>query len=234
MRITTWNLNKAAYGREKLWNFLKELDSDICLFQEVYMIPYEIRKNYHVMRGEMNAVLVKKNITTKIEKENIFNINSENAALADYCVSCKMDLFGKKVVLISVYNYSLNRGEFEKFLLKILLNYIRENRNNKIIIIGGDFNMDERFPDTLKGWRRLAKNMKKELYQLGYKEILSEKFGSKTTFIAPRNEKEYQLDYLFVPKHVKVINVTVGDKDKIFKPKPRLSDHLPIILEIKI
>ncbi len=47
----------------------------------------------------------------------------------------------------------------------------------QITIVGGDFNIDERFSGKYKGWRLLAKKMKKELFQLGHIEVLSDKFG---------------------------------------------------------
>ena len=38
------------------------------------MIPYAIRKKYHIFRGEMNAVLIKKNLDiTKVKEENIIS-----------------------------------------------------------------------------------------------------------------------------------------------------------------
>ena len=44
--------------KKNFWKYLKELDFDIGLFQEVYIIPHEKRKNYHIVQ-EMNAILLK-------------------------------------------------------------------------------------------------------------------------------------------------------------------------------
>jgi len=46
MRIITWNINKAAYTRNNLWDYIKRLDFDVGLFQEVYMIPNELKYNF--------------------------------------------------------------------------------------------------------------------------------------------------------------------------------------------
>ncbi len=74
--------------------------------------------------------------------------------------------------------------------------------------------MDEKFRGKYKGWGILAEKMKKELYQIGYN--LSLKFIPKAfTFISPANKKPYQLDYLFIPKDVKVEKIKVGDENEI-------------------
>ena len=237
LKIVTWNINRAAYTRKNFWDYFNKLDFGAGLFQEVYMIPYAIRKKYHIIRGEMNAVLIKKNLDImQVKEENIISNNSEIDVLADFYASAKMELAEKRIVFISVYNYiGPDENEFAKFL-DSMLSYIRNNKNREqIIIIGGDFNMDEKFRGKYKGWGRLAEKMKKELCQIGYTEILSLKFSPKAfTFISPANKKSYQLDYLFIPKDVKVDEIKVGDKNEIFNQKPRLSDHLPIIATIEL
>jgi len=233
IKILTWNINRAAYTRKNFWKYLKELDFDIGLFQEVYIIPHEIRKNYHIVRGEMNAILLKIDIFTNVEKENILQVNSENDVIADFYVSCETTLFGNKLALLSIYNYmGPDVSDFSEFL-EILYGYIQGNRNK--IIIGGDLNMDEKFQKQLKKWGLLARGMKKELSKLGYIDVLYEKYGENTfTFLARSNKKPYQLDYLFIPKDVKLVDVKVGDKNEIFNTKPRLSDHLPIVATVEI
>ena len=175
MKIITWNINRAAYTRMNFWDYFNRLAFDVGLFQEVYMIPYKIRKNYHIVRGEMNAILLKKNPNMKkIEEESISYNTSEIDIIADFYVSVKIELNKKKIVFISVYNYiGPSEDEFSKFL-DSMLSYIRNNKNREqIIIIGGDFNMDEKFRGKYKGWGLLAEKMKKELYQIGYSEVLS-------------------------------------------------------------
>ncbi len=69
------------------------------------------------------------------------------------------------------------------FVFEILYGYIRGNRN-EIIIIGGDFNMDEKFQKQLKEWGLLAREMKKRIiYKLGYIDVLFyEKYENASTF----------------------------------------------------
>jgi len=189
MKILTWNINKAAYTRKNLWKYLKKLDFDIGLFQEVYILPHEMRKNYHIVRGEMNAILLRQNIFKNVEKENILHVNSENDVVADFSVSCETDLFGNKLIFLSIYNYmGPDVSDFSEFL-EILYGYIQDNRD-KVIIIGGDLNMDEKFQKQLKKWGLLVRKMKKELSKFGYIDVLYEKYGENTfTFLAHSNRK---------------------------------------------
>jgi len=233
IKILTWNINKAAYTRKNLWRYLKKLDFDVGLFQEVYIIPHEIRKNYLIVRGEMNAILLKREIFTNVEKENILHVNSEDDVIADFCVSCETTLFGNKLTILSIYNYmGPNVSDFSEFL-EILYEYIQGNRND-ILIIGGDLNMNEKFQKQLKKWGLLAREMKRELSKLGYIDVLYEMYGENVFTFLTSNKKPYQLDYLFIPKNIKLVDIKVGDKNEIFNTKPRLSDHLPIIATVDL
>ncbi|HEC32371.1 MAG TPA: endonuclease/exonuclease/phosphatase family protein, partial [Deltaproteobacteria bacterium] len=151
MKIVTWNINRASYTRKNFWERFNKLDFDVGLFQEVYMIPFSVRKKYHIIRGEMNAILVKKTLNIEPKEESIIsNNNSETDAIVDFYVSAKMELTGKRLVFISVYNYiGPNENEFSEFL-DIMLSYIRNNKE-QITIIGGDFNIDEKFGGNYKG-----------------------------------------------------------------------------------
>ena len=234
MKIVSWNINRASYVRKNFWKYFEKLNFDIGMFQEVYMIPYKIRKRYEVVRGEMNVILIKNNINAEIKRTNVLDTHSKNEVIADFCTSCEIELFGKTITLISIYNYiGPNKRDFSEFL-QVLWKYISINRN-KIIIIGGDFNMDEEFQGQLRGWGQLMKNLKEELSTFGYKDVLSDGLNSKPyTFITPANKRPYQLDYLFIPRNIKLVNAKVGNEDEIFNTKPRLSDHLPIIATVEI
>ena len=98
MKLVSWNINRASYKRKNFWDFFEKLNFDIGLFQEVYMIPYRIRKKYEVIRGEMKAILLKKDMNAKLSKINVLNINSGNESLFDFCISCEIELIGKTMV----------------------------------------------------------------------------------------------------------------------------------------
>ena len=52
MRVVTWNLNgiRAAY-RKGLDDFIKEIDADIMLFQEVRAMPQQMPKDWSEPEG---------------------------------------------------------------------------------------------------------------------------------------------------------------------------------------
>lgn len=234
MKLVSWNINRASYKRKNFWDFFEKLNFDIGLFQEVYMIPYRIRKNYEVIRGEMKAILLKKDMNAKLSKINVLNINSGNESLFDFCISCEIELIGKTMVLVNIYNYiGPTEDDFLEFS-KFLLDYI-SNNTNKLIIVGGDFNMDEEFQGKYRKWGMVIKNVKENLYKLGYKEVLSNSLDVKSyTFVSLINKKPYQLDYLFIPKNMKINKINTVNENEIFNQKPRLSDHLPIIVTVEL
>jgi len=234
MKLVSWNINRASYKRKNFWDFFEKLNFDIGLFQEVYMIPYRIRKKYEVIRGEMKAILLKKDMNAKLSKINVLNINSGNESLFDFCISCEIELIGETMVLVNIYNY--NGPTEEDFLefSEFLWDYI-SNNTNKLIIVGGDFNMDEEFQGKYRKWGMVIKNVKENLYKLGYKEVLSNSLDVKSyTFVSLINKKPYQLDYLFIPKNMKINKINTVNENEIFNQKPRLSDHLPIIVTVEL
>ena len=81
LKILTWNINKAAYVRRELWEYLKRDDFDIALLQEVYLIPGELKKYFFVKRGEMTAILVRKNRDRTIEN-SLFDGRKFNSKVA--------------------------------------------------------------------------------------------------------------------------------------------------------
>lgn len=234
MKLVSWNINRASYKRKNFWDFFEKLNFDIGLFQEVYMIPYRIRKNYEVIRGEMKAILLKKDMNAKLSKINVLNINSGNESLFDFCISCEIELIGKTMVLVNIYNYiGPTEDDFLEFS-KFLWNYI-SNNTNKLIIVGGDFNMDEEFQGKYRKWGMVIKNVKENLYKLGYKDVLSNSLDVKSyTFVSLINKKPYQLDYLFIPKNMKINKINTVNENEIFNQKPKLSDHLPIIVTVEL
>ncbi|HHH80994.1 MAG TPA: hypothetical protein ENL24_03180 [candidate division Zixibacteria bacterium] len=182
----------------------------------------------------MKAILLKKDMNAKLSKINVLNINSGNESLFDFCISCEIELIGETMVLVNIYNY--NGPTEEDFLefSEFLWDYI-SNNTNKLIIVGGDFNMDEEFQGKYRKWGMVIKNVKENLYKLGYKEVLSNSLDVKSyTFVSLINKKPYQLDYLFIPKNMKINKINTVNENEIFNQKPRLSDHLPIIVTVEL
>ena len=91
LKILTWNINKAAYVRKELWEYLKRDDFDIALLQEVYLIPSELRKYFFVRRGEMTAILIKKD-NNKIIKKSSCDKGKPDSKISDFFISCEISV----------------------------------------------------------------------------------------------------------------------------------------------
>jgi len=229
IKLVTWNINRAAYTRRNLWNYMGTMDFDVGFFQEVYMIPAEIRRRYHTIRGEMNAVLLSRE-TFEGAMRNYIHMDSGNECVDDFYVSCTTGISGMELTLFSIYNY-MGPGveDFAEFL-DSLYRYI--DGCHGPVIIGGDFNMSETFM-TLRDWGLLAAEMIERLAGLGFRDPLLERSDS-FTFITPDRKRRYRIDYLFIPEKFNVLGVSSPEEDEIFGEKPRLSDHLPIELTVEI
>ncbi len=233
LKILTWNINKAAYVRKELWEYLAQEDFDIALLQEVYLIPSELRKYFFVIRGEMTAILIRKS-DGRIARNSSFDKKAKsNFKISDFFVSCEVIINNNRYTVINIYNYiGTTEKDFEQFL-NTLYKYLRNRKN---ILIGGDLNMNPNFQGNLLKWGNIARKMIAKLDELGYKNILpSDTFNKDEfyTFLTPDKKNKYQLDYIFLPKNYKVTNVVLGNAERIIFSKPRLSDHLPLKVEIK-
>jgi len=231
IKFISWNLNRASLIRKKLWRFLNDLDFDIGIFQEVYVIPYFIRSKYNIIRGEMNVILARKKLFNLVQEKIFFKRNKE--AIEDFYLAGNVIFNKNKISLISIYNHFGASDKDFNYFLQSLLKYL-ELQGDKPIIIGGDFNMSEKFGGTLKNLAVEIRKFKDNLKKLNYIEVIEEKFGEfGYTFITPNKKNFYQLDYLFLPKKLKFqelinLNYLLINKENI------LSDHLPLIIDIVI
>ena len=229
LKVLTWNLNRASYRRRKLWSYMGELEFDAGFFQEVYMIPNEVRWNYHTFRGEMNTLLLHKDLMLDSMKRNYLQI-SDNHCIEDFYVSCRIEIGGNSLSLFSIYNYiGPADSDFSEFL-DLLYNYIEEGED--LIIIGGDFNINKNFSPSLRRLALLAEEMTGRLSELGFRDVLREE-EDPFTFMTPNGGK-YQIDYLFVPEGVKILDVWHPPAGEIIETRPRLSDHIPLRVTLEI
>lgn len=113
--------------------------------------------------------------------------------------------------MINTHIEFLNKTS-QKHQLKLLYNYIKENKE-KSPIITGDFNMD-----TTKDY---FIEFIKELQKLGINYVENSIPTSPT--------KEQVLDHIFISKNYKIQNVEVIRN----KPINQISDHHPIIVKVR-
>ena len=225
----TWNINKAAYVRNNLWQYIKQINFDIGLFQEVYIVPSELKRKFLVVRGEMLAILIKNRDGIIVEQSD-FGLDYKKSFISDFFIACKIKIDKKQIEFINIYNYmGPSEKEFEQFL-SVLYQHIK-NKDN--VIIGGDLNMNVNFRGNLANWGRVAQRMITRLKELDYANIQPLNKGNVFTYLTPNKKTKYQLDYLFIPNSFHVADIKIGNVDDIIFSKPRLSDHLPLSMEIK-
>jgi hypothetical protein len=183
------------------------------------MIPNEVRRNYHTLRGEMNALLLHKDLMLDSMKRNYLE-RSENHCIEDFYVSCIIEIWGRCLPLFSIYNcIGPKERDFSGFL-ELLYEYIEESRD--MIIIGGDFNINKNFSPSLRRLALLAEKMAGRLSELGFRDVLMEE-EDPFTFRTPDGRK-YQIDYLFVSKGVKILDIWHPPAGEITATTPKLSD----------
>ena len=101
-------------------------------------------------------------------------------------------------------------------------------------IVGGDFNSSVLFDEPKDtGNRETIERMN----ALGLTDCLSHFHGGAVpTFQHPRKMVDHQLDYCYVnaPMLKRLKRARVPTHEEVFSPRPRLSDHLPIVCEFDL
>ena len=102
-------------------------------------------------------------------------------------------------------------------------------------IVAGDFNSSETFDVPRPRGNR---DIMDRLNNLGLIEVLLHSRGELTpTFRTPRGGYiTHQLDHMYVTKTLveELVTCDVGSAERVFQPRPMLSDHLPIVAEFRI
>lgn len=107
---------------------------------------------------------------------------------------------------------------------------------NEDAVVGGDLNLSETF-DSWPGGPRGNAEYLSLMQQLGFVETLrhmAQGVAVPTFRNARGGAVKHQMDHVFVSPSMlgRVVSAEVGDRDEIFNREPRLSDHLPIIIEL--
>ncbi len=255
MKLLTWNVNKAGGSRRTLWKMVEREDADILLLQEVTGIPGEIQDRYdcrlvspRYFRGHnarfSTAVLSKGQIdaTAYLESESAW-VNKIHTERSGWIVGCKTTLdSGERFHVVSVHAPSFPipprlwtdvdvsgiklvtnpRLWFTEILWALLRAACISDDANWIV--GGDFNRSVKH----KGGQEVIDRLK----TLGLTDCLSHHHGGPVpTFQASRKIVRHQLDYCYVntPLLDRLSEARVPGHEEVFAPKPRLSDHLPIL-----
>jgi exonuclease III len=113
---------------------------------------------------------------------------------------------------------------------------LNQDMNEFPWIVAGDLNSSVTFDTMWKGGPRGNQEIQDRMTTLGFTECLRYFQGALTpTFKNPYNQKViHQMDHLFIKSDMvgHLLNCSIGDSDRVFGGS--LSDHLPIIAELKI
>ncbi|MDE2664412.1 MAG: endonuclease/exonuclease/phosphatase family protein [Gemmatimonadota bacterium] len=255
MKLLTWNVNRAGKRRGALWKTVTRVDADIVLLQEVTGIPRHIRRRYQcqltppryfrghnapfstavLSKGPIDATLDLKSAVTWVDK-----IHTERYG---WIVGCKTTLdSGERFHVVAVHSPSFPipprqwadvdvsgiklstnpRLWFTEILWALLRTAGISDDTNWIV--GGDFNRSV----LHKGGQEVIDRLK----TLGLTDCLSHHHGGPVpTYQPTRKVVRHQLDYCYVntPLLERLTEARVPSHEEVFDPKPRLSDHLPII-----
>ena len=107
---------------------------------------------------------------------------------------------------------------------------------NESWVIAGDFNSSETFEQRAAG-PRVNKEFLDSMQQFVFTECLRKSKGKLTpTFLHSTGSIKHQIDHLFVTQSLgnKLQLCDIGLQNEIFGASPKLSDHLPIIVEFGV
>ena len=258
MIIASWNINSVRIREESILYFIKKLNPDILLFQEIKceekFFPYsffdklDYQSFVNGQKGRNGVAIVARKSLNLFEDKNYesLNINSQARFIITY--SKDHDIF-----FANIYMPNGNpSSDFEKFNLKLewlhnLNKFIVPIlKNEKKLIIGGDFNVIEhpkdvrnfdKWKEDALGHPKIVKEFRKIL-GAGMQNVVRKFFepGEKYSFWDYQKSSWEKNDGLLIDHFLVTPNLIDRterfeidtDPRGLFKP----SDHTPIWMEI--
>jgi len=259
VKILVWNLRRGNKKSES-WKIILNYSPDVCLLQEVSSIHESISEVYQVLeKYSTNKNLEQQkfksvSLIKKDHKYSISNFSFSNPTIENIYNHFKGNLIGFKCNGYSFINiYSPPWGVPESLFKWSDVEHIKLKKNHKLwitevvydivkssnfsdqnLIFGGDFNHSIKFDFGNKG-NRGNQEIINRFHRLNYFDSLGEFNGGLIpTFQNPRGkELIHQIDYLYIHKSLikKINRCSLIEKRKVLNRN--LSDHLPILLELK-
>ncbi len=257
MKIISWNVNSVRARIENILQYIKESNPDILFLQEIKTPNKTFPSEAFAKNGYNSYVFGQKSyngvaIISKQELEKINNSFIKDDLKQSRIISAELILKKKKIELINIYVPNGNPVGTEKYEYKIdwynsfikkIEKILKENKN---IIIGGDFNV---IPDKIdvydyKKYENDAlflleiRKKLRELINLGlidaYRHIHKNKqeftFWDYMAGSWPKNHG-MRIDHFLISTNIlnKIKSINIDSKPRS-KTKP--SDHTPIELVI--
>lgn len=257
MKIISWNVNSVRARINNIKNYIKEVNPDILLLQEIKTqdenFPYEEFKNlgyisYVYGQKSYNGVA----ILSKIEIKNISKNFIRDSLEQSRIITGEIKIKKKKIELVNIYVPNGNPVETEKYdykkdwLKKFISNIKKKLSINSNILIAGDFNiipeeMDvydfKRYENDALGKLEIRKKFR-ELLNLGFKDVyrLMNKEKQDYTFwdyFAGSWQKNYgmRIDHFLLSNSL-IENISSVYINKKPRSKIKPSDHTPIEIQI--
>ena len=257
MKIISWNVNSVRARINNIINYIKEVNPDILLLQEIKTqdenFPYGEFKNlgyisYVYGQKSYNGVA----ILSKIEVKNISKNFIRDSLKQSRIITGEIIIKKKKIELINIYVPNGNPVETEKYdykidwLKKFISNIKKKLSTNSNILIAGDFNiipeeMDvydfKRYENDALGKLEIRKKFR-ELLNLGFKDVyrLMNKEKQDYTFwdyFAGSWQKNYgmRIDHFLLSNSL-IENISSVYINKKPRSKIKPSDHTPIEIQI--
>ncbi len=257
MKIVSWNVNSVRARINNILNYVKEVNPEILLLQEIKTqdqnFPYEDFKKigyicYVFGQKSYNGVA----IISKFEVKNISKDFLKDDLRQSRVISGQVHLLKKKIDLVNIYVPNGNPVESEKYdykknwLKKFNNNVKKKLLKNSNILIAGDFNIIpeeldvhdfKRYENDALGKLEIRKKFR-ELINLGFVDVYRYKNKTKQEFtfwdyFAGSWQKNYgmRIDHFLLSNNL-IENISSININKEPRSKPKPSDHTPIELEI--
>ena len=230
MKILTWNCNGAF---RKKYKSLELINADVMIIQECENPKESSSLDYKTFAENSLQVGNNKNKGLGIfAKENISILNNNwlNGELK-YFISCNIN---EKFNLLGTWCHSANSPNFG--YIGQFWKYLQINKSNmKNILIAGDFNSNSIWDEWDRYWNH--SDVVRELSEIGIKSLYHElnkiEHGKEvipTFFMHKKKEKPYHIDYFFSSEEIQ--NNLISFKIENFEDWIKISDHVPIVIEI--
>ena len=246
MRIVSWNcnMNWNSKNRDKYMTAIDKLQPDIAVLQEVSSPANSSPSEVWIGLNEIKRVglpndsrgvllIVNKNYKIKCEgysQDTVFGVPVTVASKA----------FNFQV--LGVWNYPFGQTVADKDYMKTIeeiFNIYAEFIKRKPTIVVGDFNLTGRASREIELFKRLQEEFKLKSCYHSFNNI---PFGAEckphSYYRYKNNQQGSTIDYCWIPEHWDITDFRVGAFDDYVKKAspelPSLSDHCPLIIDIKI
>lgn len=251
VRIVTWNVRGAAAGRNT-WELAAALGADILMVQESGTIPVGAFPRHALVEhrtirkggGEQQTaavLLVRGKIVAEVplrvrqEHEHLLRLARNNMHAHEVALD-----HGERIGVLHAYcpPWPLERMHgSDVWLTHLLEDAVRnlEGRGGMPWVVAGDLNLSETF-DMRSREPRGNKAFLDAMTAAGMIECLRHSRGALTPTYRHRDGSLiHQIDHLFVngPLAERLLCCDTAPAELVFAPRPRLSDHLPIIADFR-